>query len=66
LNAANYATEIGVPSLHRKHETHSRIFASSFEVDAEARPEMFQMGIMNSQSCEYIKQKFPKAFLLEI
>jgi hypothetical protein len=66
LNAANYAAGIGVPSFHREHETHSRIFASPFEAAVEAKPEIFQIEIINLHSCEYIKSKFLNAPLVEI
>jgi hypothetical protein len=49
----------------RKHETSFRIFASSFEVDAEAVPEKFQMELTELQSREKIRSKCDSASLLE-
>jgi hypothetical protein len=49
----------------RKYETSFLIFASPFEVDVEAEPEKFQMELIELQSREEMKSKFPNVSLLE-
>jgi hypothetical protein len=63
FNAAKYATEVGILRKEfkssfqdfKKHKISFRIFASPFEVDAEAVPEKFQMELTDLQSRGEIK-----------